>query len=78
MSSETTNSIGATAPFAGLSNLFARLRKFASVLYVSLQTAQMAAALNRLSDTQLNEIGVSRREIFTYAEKLVAGEHADT
>ncbi len=76
MSSETTNLVNLAAPISGLSKLFTGLGNVAKSLYGSLQMAQMATALNRLSDTQLEEIGISRSEILSYAQTLVNGESA--
>jgi len=71
MSSETTNSTGLIAPISGLSHLFARLRNGATEVFYALQTAQMAAALSRMSDPQLAELGIKRSQIYTYAETII-------
>jgi uncharacterized protein YjiS (DUF1127 family) len=56
----------ARAFFGALSGVFARSIKGA-------QVAQMISVLNRFSDAQLKDIGVSRCEIAQHAEAMVNG-----
>lgn len=39
-------------------------------IYKSFVVARTASALSQLSDRQLDDIGIARHEIFSYAEKI--------
>ena len=48
-----------------------------STVGTSLKVARMASALSNLSDHQLAEIGVTRRDIMRHAEHLISSEKHD-
>lgn len=74
MASETTNTPVLSQSLSGLAHVANSVARVASDLYVSLQTAQMTAALNRMTDTQLAALGTERKDIFSYAESLIRGQ----
>ena len=60
-----------------LNRALAALRSGLAAFGTSFKVARMASALSNLSDHQLAEIGVKRRDIMRHAEHLITSENDD-
>lgn len=65
---------GRVHAFATLGTLLARIGANAQAVVKALQVARMMSTLANMSDSQLDQIGISRSDIPNYAEKLMADE----
>jgi uncharacterized protein YjiS (DUF1127 family) len=67
------------SPFAALTPtlgaIWHRIKRSAANLVHVIQLARMAEALNKMSDQQLAQIGITRAQIMQHAEKLVSYEY---
>lgn len=54
-----------------LSKTFDEIRLRTSVVLLHLQLGQLKRAMSCMSDAQLDEIGISRKQISSYAEGLM-------
>ena len=54
-----------------LSHLWTAFRNRTGAMVQTVQIGRMASVLNTLTDSQLDEIGIKRSDIYTYAKTLI-------
>ncbi len=71
--SHTTQHFGADA-MAALAGFWSKVKTGAASALHSVQMGRMISTLSYMTDGQLDQIGITRSEIPTYAERLMAKE----